>query len=120
MKDYKDFEKEILTETNKALDEQQNNEVIEPVEKETKKEKKAATPVYEESTDSSKLLKGDTAETTTLVRLREEPTYDATVLSYLQKGDKVVITDSIGEFYKVLVKGTPVRGYIASKFLKVV
>lgn len=74
---------------------------------------------YEEKTAVPAPMKG-IVDNTSLVKLREEPTPDAKVLTTLTKGTKVEILETYrDDFYKVRVNDST-TGYISSKFLKVV
>lgn len=77
----------------------------------------AMSPVERETTETITQTKGVTAD---LVKLREEPTYDAGVITALYKGQEVEIMDTHRDFYHVKVVGSGTTGYIASKFCKVV
>lgn len=76
----------------------------------------AMSPVEKETTETITQRKG---VTTDLVKLREEPTYDAGVITVLYKGQEVEIMDTHRDFYHVKVVGSGTTGYIASKFCKV-
>lgn len=80
-------------------------------------EEAAMSPVERETTETSTQIKGTI---TNLVKLREEPTLDATVLEVLNKGQQVEIIDTHRDFYQVKVSGSDVKGYVASSFCKVV